>query len=106
GHFWRSTEGGSGGDIDNTAVTKVLQARHKEVAAVDHAPQVDVHTPAPVIQRHLADWSAEPDTGIVDHQCHRTAEQRFGIFRERSHLILVADITLPRDRMAADSAQT
>ena len=67
-HARRRQQSGGGGDVQDVPAALRAQARREDVAAVDHAPQVDAHDPAPVVERHLADAAADGDAGVVDDE--------------------------------------
>ena len=67
------------------------QARREHVAAVDHAPQVHAHDPAPVVERHLADAAADGDAGVVDDEVD-AAERALGGGGERLDLFDARDV--------------
>src|SRR5436189_11669 len=60
-------EAGSRGDVHHVpAAAAPHHGRKEEVAAVDHAPEVDREDPPPVLERGVEKAAAEPHAGVVD----------------------------------------
>src|SRR5213076_3201874 len=55
------------GDVHHvSAAAAPHHGRKEEVAAVDHAPEVDREDPPPVLERSVEKAAAQPHAGIVD----------------------------------------
>jgi len=73
------------------AAALAAQARREHVAAVDDAPQVDAHDPAPIVERHLADGTGDGDAGVVDDEID-AAERAIGRGGERFEVFDACDV--------------
>ncbi len=60
------TSPASGGGVDDVAGPLPLEHRRERPAAADHAHQVDVDDPVPLVQRLDVDPAAGRDAGVVD----------------------------------------
>ena len=83
------------GDVDDLAAASRLQPKLDEPAAAkERAVEVGADRPVPHVGGQLAHVLARRvDTGVV-HQDVDTAERTDGLFEQRRHLILVADVDL------------
>src|SRR5690606_10694249 len=58
------------GDVDDMPGAAGLQVGQEGLAAMHHAPEVDVHDPVVIIQRVAFDGSSHRHPGVVDDQIH------------------------------------
>ncbi len=58
-------------DVDDVTVAGLDEMRQERLGAVDDAPEVDVHDPVEVLERHLLDGAGEGDAGVVEDEIDR-----------------------------------
>ena len=66
---------------DMAAFAMGADMRQEALDAVEHAHQVDVDHPSPIIQRDVVDAAAGSDTGIVAHHMHMPERVECGLRR-------------------------
>ena len=79
------------------ATFDLRQLRQEEVATVDHAPQVHVDNPLPIVEARLRKHRLMTDAGVVDEYMHGTVRCP-NLAGEFPHAGLVADIRDVRGR--------
>ena len=67
-HPGRVHEPGERGDVDDPARALALEHRHEGAAAADHAEQVDLDDPLPLVEPGHVDPAAAGDAGVVDQE--------------------------------------
>jgi hypothetical protein len=94
----RRHEARHGGGVDDVpAVLVGLEDREEVVDAVDHAPQVHVDDPLPVVEREVGDVADRADAGVVGDDV-RGAEALDDLSGQRGDAVRLRDIALDARR--------
>ena len=60
------------GHVDDMAAAACRHVRQERLAAMHHAPEIDVHQPVEVFVSHVGDVVRDPNAGIVEDQIDLT----------------------------------